>query len=372
MPRRRSRIRTTRRRGRSRSVRNSCSAAATASSRRPTSSAEVSDRPATSATARLAVASSPAAASRRRATSASCDESAAIRRLSLARSAFRTSDTASARSGPALANARIESTSRSLFIDRILFLQKKKGGRSLLLESESRPLVSGSPTLRRPCERPVDQPFDLVLVHAVDDRNLGHDQVLGTLVHLLLAERQRLARHDEVQGLQYVRDVMEPAALHLVEVLLVTALPVARRRETSVAQGLHEPGNVLALSEPPQADEIGVADRNHDLGVVRQKPQVVEAAGGNRGRVRYEALTDLFHNGNAVIRVDDFLSDSKSHRNLLKTNKIELEGADYRENPRKTQVPGAFGPGRRGGETARTACHTKRRLSKPRGRMPPR
>jgi hypothetical protein len=47
---------------------------------------------------------------------------------------------------------------------------------------------------------------------------------------------------------------------------------------------------------------------------------MIEAAGRHRGRVRYEALTDLFHHGNAVIRVDDLLSDSKSHRNLLKTN----------------------------------------------------
>jgi hypothetical protein len=67
---------------------------------------------------------------------------------------------------------------------------------------------------------------------------------------------------------------------------------------------------------------------------------VIEAAEGNRGGsgVRYEALTDLFHDGNTVIRVDDLLSDSKSHRNLLKTTKKNAGAADYRENPRKTQV----------------------------------
>jgi hypothetical protein len=46
---------------------------------------------------------------------------------------------------------------------------------------------------------------------------------------------------------------------------------------------------------------------------------VVEAPRRHGGRIRQEALADLFHDGNAVIRVDDLLSNSKSHRNLLKS-----------------------------------------------------
>ena len=45
---------------------------------------------------------------------------------------------------------------------------------------------------------------------------------------------------------------------------------------------------------------------------------MIEAAGRNGSRVRQEAFADLLDHRHAVIRVDDLLSDSKSHRNLLK------------------------------------------------------
>src|SRR5439155_20203871 len=137
---------------------------------------------------------------------------------------------------------------------------------------------------------------------------------------------ERLARHDEVERLQDVGDVVKPAALHLVEVLLVAPLPVAGRREATVGQGLHQPRDVFPLRESPQPDQIGDSDRNHDLGVVRQEAKVIEAAGRNRGRIRQEALADLFDHRDAVIRVDDLLSNSKSHSNLRKQTRKRTAG----------------------------------------------
>src|SRR5262249_30602177 len=60
------------------------------------------------------------------------------------------------------------------------------------------------PALGRLGERLVDLPLDFLLVEPVDHRDLGDDQVLRPLVHLLLAEGQGLARGDEIQGLQHV------------------------------------------------------------------------------------------------------------------------------------------------------------------------
>src|SRR6266508_390576 len=223
---------------------------------------------------------------------------------------------------------------------------KKKGGEAAASPPMSRSdqtSVRGS-SLRGLEQRAVDLPFDFLLVQAVDDGDLGDDQVLRPLVHLLLAKGERLARHDVVQALQDVGDVVETPALHLVEILFVPPLPVTRRGEPVVRQPLHEPGDVLALREPAQADQVGIPYRNHDLRVVGQKTQVIEAA--RSGRLRCESLPDLLDHGNPMVGIDNLLSHSESHHYVLlkcikdhaRLLRKQGRGAHhYRENGGNTQ-----------------------------------
>src|SRR6185436_18332975 len=82
------------------------------------------------------------------------------------------------------------------------------------------------PLLQAAVEGVLHQLLRLALVDALDVGDLADDEVLGPLVHLLLAEREALALRDETQVLEHLGHVGETAGLHLVEVLLVPALPV--------------------------------------------------------------------------------------------------------------------------------------------------
>src|SRR5262249_15723658 len=146
-------------------------------------------------------------------------------------------------------------------------------------------------------------------------------------------------RRDVVERLEDVGDRVELAALHLVQVLLVPALPVARCRETPVAQSLHEARDVLSLSQSAQADQTRVAGGNHHPGIVGQETEMIEASRSHR--LRLKALADLLDHGNPVIGVDDLLSHLESHSVLLKERKEPDPGAaNYREKRVRIQTTG--------------------------------
>src|SRR5204862_6617501 len=73
--------------------------------------------------------------------------------------------------------------------------------------------------------------------------------------------------------------------------------------------------DVLALCQAAQADQIRVSDRDHDLGVVGQKTQVIEAA--RLSRLGRESFADLLHHGNSVVRIDNFFPDSETNHLCL-------------------------------------------------------
>src|SRR5437588_294968 len=71
------------------------------------------------------------------------------------------------------------------------------------------------PLLQAGGEGLLDQVFRLPFRDALDVRHLADDEVLGALVHLLLAERQALALADQPEVLQHLCDLRQTASLHL-------------------------------------------------------------------------------------------------------------------------------------------------------------
>src|SRR5437764_6822352 len=58
-------------------------------------------------------------------------------------------------------------------------------------------------------DRFLDQLLGFLLVDSFDDGDLGDDEVLRAVVHLLLAEREALAALDFAEVLQDVRNILE-------------------------------------------------------------------------------------------------------------------------------------------------------------------
>src|SRR5664280_903717 len=166
-----------------------------------------------------------------------------------------------------------------------------------------------SPLEDRTIEGLLDLGGDFALGEAVDLRDLGDDEIAGALVHLFLAERERLLLLDPRQVLEDVGDVRQAARAHLVEVLLVTALPVAGRRKDAVLQDPEYRAHVLAPRERAQADAVGVSDRYHHARIVPEKAELI--TGG--GRTFEGGLLDRLYDAHAVVRVDEPVSDLECH-----------------------------------------------------------
>src|SRR5205085_9839856 len=93
-----------------------------------------------------------------------------------------------------------------------------------------RDLVAGGHCAGDEAEALVEAFFDQFLrfglVDALDDRDFGDDQVLRTVIHLLLAEREALLFRDFVEVLEDFRHVFEAAGLHFLEIVAIAAFPV--------------------------------------------------------------------------------------------------------------------------------------------------
>src|ERR1019366_6351835 len=171
----------------------------------------------------------------------------------------------------------------------------------------------GTPLEDRPVECLLYFGRDLALRQPVDLRDLGDDQIAGALVHLLLAEGERLLFLHPRQVLEDVRDVREAAGAHLVEVLLVPALQVAARRENRVLENAEDRAHVLAPRERAEADAVRVPDRHHHARVVPDEAKLI----AGRGRAFEEGLLDRFHDPDAVVRVAKPVADLESHGKIL-------------------------------------------------------
>src|SRR5262249_15872537 len=98
----------------------------------------------------------------------------------------------------------------------------------------------------------------------------------------------------------------------LVRVLLEPALPVRVLVDPSVPQQVEDLADVVGGDDVPQADAIGVLLGHPDAGVVRQDTELVEAdLSGRRG-----TGLDALHDADAVVRVDDLLTDLEIHTDL--------------------------------------------------------
>src|SRR5687767_6498729 len=65
-------------------------------------------------------------------------------------------------------------------------------------------------------ERALHQLLGVLLGDVLDVRDLAHDEVLGALVHLLLAEGETLLEAHQAQVLEHLGDLGQPPSLHLV------------------------------------------------------------------------------------------------------------------------------------------------------------
>ena len=106
-------------------------------------------------------------------------------------------------------------------------------------------------------------PLDLLLGVAfgqpLDVRDLADDEVLGALVHLLLAEGEALLLADEAEVLEHLGDLGDPPRLHLLDVLLVAPLPVLVGVDVAVLEDAEERLDLPRLAQRPEADQVAKA-----------------------------------------------------------------------------------------------------------------
>src|SRR5436305_2811394 len=163
------------------------------------------------------------------------------------------------------------------------------------------------PLLQAAVERLLYQRLRLTFYDALDVGDLADDEVLGPLVHLLLAEGEALALRDEPQVLEHLRHVGETAGLHLVEVLLVPPLPILVRVDIAVLEDVQKSPDVACVAQRTQADQLEVGLRHHHFGVVGKETEMkVELL-----HPVHVAWLDLLDQGYTVVGVYHLLTDSE-------------------------------------------------------------
>ena len=146
----------------------------------------------------------------------------------------------------------------------------------------------------------------------LDLGDLADEQELRALEHALLAERERLLAREEGEPLEDHGHLEEAAGAHLVGVLLEAALPVGDLLDLAVAEQGEDLADVGGADHRAQAHAVGVLLRHPHAGVVGEDPELVEADLAAGDRARLDALDDA----DAVIRVDDLLTDLELHGDL--------------------------------------------------------
>lgn len=100
--------------------------------------------------------------------------------------------------------------------------QVRSLGLGLLLSSLLAPLVQRD-SLRNGFGNAL---LDLFLTLLLDDRDLGDNQKLGFIVHLLLTIRERFPLREKLKVLEYVGHVKKVARRHLFGVFFVATFPI--------------------------------------------------------------------------------------------------------------------------------------------------
>ena len=154
-------------------------------------------------------------------------------------------------------------------------------------------------------QRPGDQLLRLGLRDVLDDGHFGNQQVLGAVVHLLLAEREALLLLHFAEVLEDVGDVFETAGLHLLEVLAVAALPVGMGFLRGLFEKAQKAFDLRLFVQRAKADAIRVLDRHHQSRIIREKPEVVVRV----IRTHDRRLADLLDDGHAVVRINELFPD---------------------------------------------------------------
>ena len=135
--------------------------------------------------------------------------------------------------------------------------------------------------------------------------DLGDDELLGLLHHLLLPEGERLLEAQVIEALQDGGHVEERSRLHQVEVLLVAPLPVRRDVDVPVPHELEDLPDGLLRHRPADPELEGGGAGQRDQRVVGDDPQVED-------REPFPViglLVDGLDDAKALIRIDDLIAD---------------------------------------------------------------
>src|SRR5262249_53308900 len=148
-----------------------------------------------------------------------------------------------------------------------------------------------------------------VLVDIEGEGQLGAEDLAGLGQHPLFARRQALVVLTDRQVPDHLGDLVDVAALELLDVVLEPAGPVRRHPRLLLAEHGEHLLDLLVVDHVAQPDVLGVVGRDHERQVpVREaKDQVVLLLAED------VLLLLLLDDGRSVVRVDDLVTNAKGH-----------------------------------------------------------
>src|SRR5262249_57450458 len=97
---------------------------------------------------------------------------------------------------------------------------------------------------------------------------------------------------EEREALEHVSHFVDRTAAHLVRVVLEAPFPVLMVVDLAVAEQAEEPLDFFVADRAAKADAVDVAHRHEHRRVVRDDPEMVEAAGPAADGFLFDAFDD--------------------------------------------------------------------------------
>ena len=156
-------------------------------------------------------------------------------------------------------------------------------------------------------ERGRQEFFHLRLFAVAGHGQFADQQVAGPLQHLLLAEGERLGLVEGDQVLQHAGHFEERSGAHALGVLFEAVLPVSVGADSADRKQVQHFLDFPVLHHPPQTDTARVLAGHHHLEAAGLNVQEVEPL----NRRTHGPAADLLDHADAVVRVDDFITNVK-------------------------------------------------------------
>ncbi len=140
--------------------------------------------------------------------------------------------------------------------------------------------------------------------------HLANEEILGALEHFLFAEGEGLAAAEGDEAFENNSHFQERTRAHALGVLLETMFPVMMRIELASLEEAEHLDGIVGANDRTKTNSRSVGGRNHNA----------QAAGDDTNHeitfgttVEY-AVTYLFYNPYAMVRINDFVADLVFHR----------------------------------------------------------